>query len=124
MNLANAYARLILDAPEGKAGQAFAEKLVAYMKAKGHLSLIPTMLRIAERIPRKDTATVTVRSEADVVKLKPKIKESLKVLGYDDKPEIVVDPDIVGGYTAVFAGKAVDKSFRSALLAVYRNTIS
>lgn len=124
MNLANAYARLILDAPEGKAGQAFAEKLVAYMKAKGHLSLIPSMLRIAERSPRKNTATVTVKNAADVQKLKPQIKESLKALGYEEKPDIAVDPDIVGGYTAVFAGKAVDKSFRSALLAVYRNTIS
>jgi F0F1-type ATP synthase delta subunit len=84
---------------------------------------LPRILKIAERIPEKNRAVVTVKSEADVAKLKPGIKESLKALGTEDKPDIQVDPRVVGGYVARYNGKAVDKSFRSALIAVYRNTI-
>ena len=124
MNLANAYAELVKDAPEGKEGVQFADRLVAYMKAKGHLSLLPRVLKIAERLPKKGEAVVTVGSEADLAKLKPKIKESLKTMGTEEKPSVIIDPRIVGGYLARFGGKAIDKSFRSALTAVYRNSIS
>lgn len=122
-NIAQAYAKILKEAESERTGAKFAEKLAAYMKSRGHLSLLPRVLKIAERLPNADEAVVTVKSKADLDKLKPRIKASLKKMGTEDRPNVVIDPNVVGGYTARYKGKAVDMSFRSALVDIYQKSI-
>ena len=121
-NIAQAYAQILKDAPQG-AGAKFADRLIAYMKSRGHLSLLPRVLKIASRLPDAHEAVVVVKSEEDFQKLKPRIKESLKKIGTEEKPSVVIDPNVVGGYTVRYRGKVVDVSFRSALVDIYHKSI-
>lgn len=123
MNLAHAYAKLIQDASESGAARVFVDKLVAHMKAKGHLSLLPQVLRVLDRMPNSNEAVVTVKSEEDVRRFKEEMKAFLSENGYTDKPRVVVDPNIVGGFTARAGGKMLDRSFRSALVNIYQQAV-
>lgn len=122
-NIAQAYAKILKEAENDRGGAKFADKLAAYMKSRGHLSLLPRVLKLASRMPNKDAAVITVKNTADLQKLKPRIKASLKKMGTEEKPDIVIDPNLVGGYVARFKGKAVDMSFRSALVEIYQKSI-
>ncbi len=119
-NLASTYATLIEHA--GRADSGFAEKLIALMRTKGHLSILPQVIKILMRSSKKKGAVVTVAHESALKHFAHSIEDSLTLLGVAEKPDVVVDPKIVGGFTLLSSGKAVDNSFRSALVRLYRNT--
>jgi F0F1-type ATP synthase delta subunit len=123
MSLAHTYAAVLKDAEGKKLGKPFAEKILSYMKAKGHLSLLPHILRIAERSGAKDGAVVHIAKHADVAKYKHEIADALKVLAYSGDHDTVEDSRIVGGYTVRAKGKVIDNSFRSALVSLYRSIV-
>ena len=104
MNLAQRYA-VVAEHVETK-------KLLAYMKAKGHLSLLPKVVKHLERTPKSEHVVV-VADEKDVSKMKKKFPES----------RIDVDQKIVGGYIARNGSEVTDASFRHALVTLYQNTI-
>lgn len=123
MNLAHAYARLIQEADDAGAKPEFAGKIVTYMKSKGHLSLLPRVLRIAERMPKTNEAVVTVKNDADYKRYEKDIKTALSGIGHKGALRVAHDAKIVGGYSVRAGGKITDRSFRSALVSIYQNTV-
>lgn len=123
MSLANTYAKVIQDA-EGKPNvKAFGDSLLAYMKAKGHMALIPQIISILSRAPEKDVAIVKVRDAEDAKKYKKEIEATLTELGAKGAHRVMEEPRLVGGYSVRAGGKLVDKSFRSALVTLYQGVI-
>lgn len=114
MSLASHYAS-VLHAVDPK-------KVVSYMKAKGHLSLLPSVVRILER-SRANETTVTVAKKDDVAKHKSKIDHALKAVDADESRRLIVDENVVGGFMVVGNGKAVDRTFRSALVSLYQSIV-
>ena len=123
MSLANSYAQTIINVTAHGSKADFVTKLVAFMKSRGHLSLLPQVIRIVERAPNPSQATVTVRSAHDEKKYKDAITKALKDLGIEGHHTTVEDPNLVGGFMVQGKGKVIDNSFRSALVKIYQNTI-
>lgn len=120
MSLSHAYAAVIREAEENNLGKPFAEKLLRYMKAKGHLSLLSQIVKVSARASKKGIATVTVAKRHDVEKHKTAISAALKSLSVDDHL-VTEDERMVGGYMVRAKGKIIDNSFRSALVSLYRS---
>ena len=120
MNFAKAYAQIIRE-KEGEAP--FLKKLLDFMRAKGHLSLVPEIVRILEREPdTKNVTKVVLARESDKKKFSHAIKEAVSEIGSGETEE-VTDPKIVGGYIVRGGGKVLDRSFRKALVDIYQKTI-
>ena len=123
MSLADTYAKVIQEA-EGKSNlKTFGDSLIAYMKAKGHTAIIPQIVRILSRAPERGTAIVKVRDAGDAKKYKKEIDATLSELGATGKHSIIEEPRLVGGYSVRAGGKLVDKSFRSALVTLYQQSV-
>lgn len=105
MNLAYRYAQILKDVDT--------KKVLAYMKQKGHSSLLPKVVRILVR-ERPVGDTVTVAHDKDAAKMKKKFPES----------RIVIDEKLVGGYIARSGTSVTDASYRHALVSLYQNTIN
>ncbi len=122
MSLANAYAKTLLDAGKTSDSKDFVEKTLAFMKAKGHLSLLPQIVKIIEQTPENaNVATVVVAKESDGQKFKSRIDASLKTLGAI-KRQTLVDARIVGGYSIRFGSHSIDNSFRNTLVSLYKES--
>lgn len=121
--LANTYAKVIQDAEGKPNAKAFGDSLVAFMKAKGHMALLPQIVRILSRAPERDMAVVTVRDESEAKKYKKEIDATLSELSVTGSHRVVIDSRLVGGYSVRAGGKSIDKSFRSALVTLYQNSI-
>ncbi len=124
MSLATSYAAVVRDVPETEAS-AFIPRLLAFMKSRGHLSLLSEIVRILEREPsERNQAVVTVAKEGDLKKFGGEIKAALLKIGMEGSvPKVIVDPRVLGGYSVRTESKLVDKSFRNALVSIYQNTI-
>jgi F0F1-type ATP synthase delta subunit len=118
MSLAANYAALL-------SGGADMKKTLAYMKSRGHLSLLPQIVRILERRSAEGgSVVVTVAKESDAKKFSSKIAEALKTLGADMKTaRTVVDERAVGGYAVRTPSALVDRSFRTALITIYKQAV-
>jgi F0F1-type ATP synthase delta subunit len=81
------------------------------MRMKGHLSLLPNVVRALEREPETGT-TVVVAHEKDVSKMHKKFPDA----------RVEVDEKIVGGYIQRSENTVTDASFRHALVTLYQNT--
>lgn len=123
MSLANTYAKVIQEAEGKPNAKAFGDSLLAYMKAKGHVALLPQILSILSRAPESDVAIVKVRDAEDAKKYKKEIDATLSELGAQGSHRTVLEPRLVGGYSVRAGGKLVDKSFRSALVTLYQSVI-
>lgn len=130
MTLVHAYAQVIREVPEEKAS-AFVPRLLAFMKHRGHLSLLPQVLRILEREPaRSSIPTVVVARESDARKFSSGIREALTKLGLpreagaeEKAHRTLIDPRLVGGYSVRANSRIIDRSFRSALVSLYERAI-
>ena len=121
MSLAPAYASVIQSAQKNREGKAFTDKLLSMMRARGHLSLLPEIVRILEREPVKASATVTVASEAELKAAASQIKTALASLGQEDlKHATVIDPRVVGGYAVQTRSSIIDNTYRTALVSIYQ----
>lgn len=121
MSLAHTYAAVVQTAESQKLGKPFADKLLEYMKAKGHLSLLPQVMRLLARMPKKGGAVVAVAKKGDADKYKNEIASALKALNVSGSHHTVEDARIVGGYMVRSRSGVVDKTFRSALVSLYRS---
>lgn len=105
MNLTQRYAQVLKSVD--------AKKVLAYMKRRGHLSLLPKVIRVLEREPVVGD-TVVVAHEKDVSKLKKKYPDA----------RVEVDSKLVGGYIARSGSTVTDASYRHALVQLYHHTIT
>ncbi|MEK7613949.1 MAG: F0F1 ATP synthase subunit delta [Patescibacteria group bacterium] len=111
MSLAHYYATIIAPLREG--GKI--DEVIAYMKKRGHESLLPQVARIIERTPDSDQIQLTVASEKEGKKFVPHALH----LG-EGTVETKVDPSIVGGYVVRKGGSLIDASYRRTLVSLYQ----
>lgn len=106
MSLAQNYAALLKEGNDP-------EKTLAYMKAKGHQSILPQVVRILER-QEDDGGVVLVAKKEDAEAVKDKFPDA----------RIIVDTRIVGGYFArTKDAKVIDATYRKALVTIYKAAI-
>jgi F0F1-type ATP synthase delta subunit len=109
----------------GTADEVFAKKFISYLKAKKHESLLPQIVARLERMKdTKGAAIVTVAALEDAKKFAQSIASALTNLNVEKGAyEVQVDDRAVGGYMVHAKGKLVDRTYRSALVRLYQNTI-
>lgn len=117
--LSNAYAAILR---EKGSEQGFIKKLRAFMAHRGHLSLLPEIVRVLERDPMRKGARVYLAKHEDGRKHSKDIRESLKLLG-EEEAETIIDPDSVGGYKVLANSNVIDRSYRTALVSLYQKTV-
>lgn len=124
MSLAHAYAQVIREQEGGSSTSGFADKLVSLMRYRGHLSLLPLIVRILEREPVNSAMPViTTASEKAQKEFASAIEKDLTTLGGTLRGSThVVDPRSVGGYSVRVGSRTIDRSFRTALVSLYQNT--
>ncbi|MBI3573644.1 F0F1 ATP synthase subunit delta [Candidatus Kaiserbacteria bacterium] len=116
MSLASHYAAVLSQGTDVK-------KTLAYMKARGHTSLLSQIVRIVERKPAdKDIPVVVLAKDFDSRKYSKDIHEALAMLGAGKEHRTKVDARAVGGYAVRAGGTLIDKTFRSALVDIYKDT--
>lgn len=126
------YTTLVLNALKGgaglpaQAGDEFAKKLVAYLKKRGHLSLLPAIVARVERMAgAKAGAKVVLAKAGDAQKFATSIASALTTMGVPaDDYTLVVDERVVGGYVIEGKGKVVDRTYRTALVNLYQKITS
>lgn len=118
------YAELIRQAAARNAGAPFAEKMLAYMKRRGHLSILPAALRKVHAMGVKGTAHVTLARAEDAKTFAPRIAAALSALGVEKEYDVRVDDRAVGGYSVRANGKVIDQSYRRSLVELYQRVIS
>lgn len=100
MSLAQNYATLLNDIAPAR--------VVDYMKSRGHVSLLPQVVRILER-KQESNHVVTVARKEDAP--------------HTPGATVVVDPRIVGGTITRKNNTLTDASYRRALVNIYKKAI-
>ena len=121
-----AYTSAVIDVLEsGVKPDQVISNLTTALKAKGHQSLLPAVLReVLRRIESKTSTQVPlvyIAKEGQEKEYQPEIIASLKKLGCEQKPTYVVDETIIGGFIIIFNNKAIDNSYKSQLQTIYKN---
>lgn len=98
MTLAHNYATVLKDGSK-------VAQVLAHMKAKGHLSLLPQVVRILSREIHTGEV-VTVAHEKDATHFK--------------HAKVVIDPRVVGGHIHRNGSTVTDASYRTALVTLYK----
>ncbi|MBX2866813.1 F0F1 ATP synthase subunit delta [Candidatus Kaiserbacteria bacterium] len=102
--------------------------LYATLENRGHQKLkaqiLSGLLTYIEEKERSTAPELRLAKEEDAKKLSVSIKEALKELGAEEEPRVSIDAKHIGGYTATYNGKRIDRSYKSALLQLYKNITS
>lgn len=83
--------------------------------------ILESVLQTLQKDAKEGTPHVTVAKEGDEATLKTKIKETLGELGADASYEVHVDKNVIGGHKVAFNNTVIDKSYKEALVTLYRN---
>lgn len=99
-----------------------ADSVVAFLKSKGAVSLLPRVLaslqRIAEKATSGERVVVATKKDTDAA------LASAAVVGIDPKhAQVTVDDTLIGGYIVSKKGSQIDTSYKSALLSMYRAAV-
>ena len=95
----------------------------ALLAQKGHTRLWPAVLRgvLVELEKRANDATPEVTVAKEGVVDKAKLVEVLAALAVQtEEVKTVVDPSLIGGFTVQYRDTVVDRSYKRALLDIYR----
>lgn len=93
---------------------------------KGHSGLYPRILRDLYRALTKNQAQrvvqVSVARERDIARFAAQIKAYTARIGADQHSIVhTTDPTLIGGFTVETPSTRLDRSFKHALLALYRS---
>ncbi len=101
--------------------------LSVYLKKRGLTKLIPGILRgLIERIQRSNLNTVpkvVVARKEDFKKHEDEIDSFLKELEGNSKHSLVIDKNIIGGFSIEWSNKRIDKSYKKELLHTYHRLL-
>lgn len=118
-----AAAVLALEA-RGTKSDAIVRGLSQTLARRGHQKLLPRIVRAigmdAERVARRTGTTLTVAKDADATRYAADIKEAAERMGAGSAHETVVDERLVGGFALRTADALYDRSYRTALVDLYR----
>ncbi len=110
---------------EGVAIDTIVRGLRDTMSARRHLPLLRPVLERVVRVLEADDADrviVSLARESDVEVLKVEIEASLRELAVEDKSRMThIDPSLVGGSVVRYRHQVVDKSYKQALVSLYRS---
>lgn len=111
----------------GKELPAVLSSLDRVLARKGHEKLRPRILgELARIFERRGTeeAVVIVGSEEDLKKLQDEIADAKKELGIEKGVETTVDASLIGGYVLRTKEQQIDRSYKRALINLYRSIIT
>ena len=118
MTLSHSYAALFRE----DSSKESLNRILSYMNFRGHMSLLPQIVRILEREPKRVDATVLVAREIDKNRYKKDIESSLTELGAMNHV-VEIDSTIVGGFIVRAKTRVIDRSFRRSLVSIYYKAI-
>lgn len=114
MNLARTYATILAKSD----GTAY-DRLVAHLKERGRLKLLPQIARELTTLMARSkatAATLTVASEEE----RTTAIEQARAEGFEAE-EVVIDTTLIRGWRATQKGTLIDRSGKRALTDLYRN---
>lgn len=119
MNIADAYAQGLHRAVQnGTAAGTATDALVALLKHDGKLALLPSIKRAYERLLYKATQsgpTLTLAHAHDESSAKKSIGDAAHTA------TVTIDKTLIGGFVFRTDATQIDRSYKSALLSMYRS---
>jgi len=108
--------------------EGIAKRVGDMLKEKGHVTLMPAIIRELEKLEQKrSTSTevlVRLAKDADRDTFRSHIESDVELLGATSLPQKVeIDDTLVGGYEIKANGKRIDRTYKRSLLALYNNLI-
>jgi F0F1-type ATP synthase delta subunit len=108
---------------------ALSSRLCALLREKGHMALLPAIVRELEKIQKKrgrlQETIIRVSKESDVLKFQTEIARAVREMNAMDLPQKVeVDDTLIGGYEVTAHGMRLDRSYKRSLLTLYTNLLT
>lgn len=129
--IARAYAHALVGVQAGRDAEArerLAERFFETLARKGHKKLLPAILKEMECIGKqkegKERGVVAVASANDTKRYASEIEELSQKNALSEKPDVIVDDKIVGGYRFEKGHVVHDATHRRFLIDLYRNIIT
>jgi len=99
------------------------------LEARGHLALLPAVVRELEKLftQRTNAAEVVIRvaKHSDAETLSDTIKADIQTLDATHLPtHVLVDETLIGGHEVRAQGKRIDRTYKRSLLTLYTNLIT
>jgi F0F1-type ATP synthase delta subunit len=123
---AQALFETIQSAQGAKETTAFVDRLVELLKCAGKVKLLPSILREYERLENKhkhERPVLTIARNSDATSAKKTAHEQFKDVLSDDAL-VQVDDTLIGGWRLSSRNVLVDRSYKAALLKLYRSIVS
>lgn len=111
---------------EGKHAGPILASLDTVLARRGHEKLKGRILRELARLlerAREGRATLMIADANDVATLKSEISAATQQLGAADT-DTIIDPTLIGGFVLRTKTKQLDRSYKNALLKLYRSIIT
>lgn len=126
------YAQALYNSLQGKSPEsksALAANFIAVLRTKGHMSLLPSILKDFERISAREekynATRITVADKAAAGRHGEAVAEYATQAGFDAKQAIIEeDPSLIGGFRAERRDMILDGSFKRMLTELYRKFIA
>lgn len=126
------YAQALYKSLQGKSPEsesALVANFIAVLRAKGHMSLLPSILKDFERISGKEekynATRITVADKAASRRCVEAVAEYAAQAGFDAKRAIIEeDSSLIGGFRAERRDMILDGSFKRMLTELYRKFIA
>lgn len=126
-NYAQALRDLIRDTDVSK-HEGISDTFIAVLKKKGHISLLPTILKEFEKYRMRDLDTkrviLTVAKSEDAEKYKSEASKYVATLDNEEHIGVKVDKRLIGGFKLESGDMVVDGSYKRRLLNLYREIIT
>lgn len=125
----NQYAAAVVDLLlKGVSPERVFDGLEKTLLRRGHMKLRKAILKRAHTLygqkTKSERATVRVARESDADIYADAIKKDCAQLNMSTQPQITLDGSLIGGYLLETQDQLVDKSYKRALVALYRNIIT
>jgi F0F1-type ATP synthase delta subunit len=120
------YAKALYAISKESPSATLGKDFVAYLSAKGKLAILPSILRVVEKMEAKElrdkTCTLIVADEKSLHSATVHAKEFIAELGGDPKQWTIeerIDPSLIGGYIIRTPERELDMSDKHGLYRLY-----
>lgn len=101
-------------------------RLDEVLARKGHAKLRPAILQqVSTRLARRGAASrIFVAAEGDAKEYAKEVQTLLKERGIDEAPDVHIDTTLIGGFKLETTDVRIDKTYKRALIDLYRRIIA